>query len=308
MQRECKTRWTQADRIDANVSRPAARDVIDLVMLGALWGASFLFLRIATPEFGPVPIIFVRVGVAAVLLGVILAVRGDLAELTAHAGALCLLGAINTAVPFTLFAFATMELSAGLASVLNATVPLFSALVGVTWIGERLGARRLIGVLTGLAGVVVLAWPRISASQGHLGVIAALLATFQYAVAAHYTRRRFGAMAPLAVATGSQIAAALLLLPIAAAVWPDAGPTPRAWLCALALGVGCTAVAYALYFRLIARTGPVTATAVTYLIPLFGVTWGAMLLDERLPATALAAAFLILAGVALTTAGSRRRV
>jgi drug/metabolite transporter (DMT)-like permease len=289
------------------MSRPAAGDVIDLVLLGALWGASFLFLRIATPEFGPVPIIFVRVSVAAVLLGVMLAARGGLRELTAHAGALCLLGAINTAVPFTLFAFATMELSAGLASVLNATVPLFSALVAVMWLGDRLGAPRLIGVLTGFAGVVVLAWPRISASRGHLGVLAALSATMQYAVAAHYTRRRFGAMAPLAVATGSQIAAAVLLAPITVAVWPDVRPSPRAWLCALALGVACTAVAYALYFRLLARTGPVTATAVTYVIPIFGVTWGALFLGEQLPATALAAAVLIFAGVALATAGPARR-
>lgn len=283
------------------MSRPAARDAIDLVLLGALWGASFLFLRIATPEFGPVPIIFVRVGVAALLLGATLAGRGGLRDLTAHTGALCLLGAINTAIPFTLFAFATMQLSAGLASVLNATVPLFGALVAAIWLGERLGAPRLAGVLTGFAGVLVLAWPRISGSGSHAGVLAALVATTQYAVAAHYTRRRFGAMAPLAVATGSQIAAALLLLPIALAVWPAARPSSRAWLSAVALGVACTAVAYALYFRLIARAGPVTATAVTYLIPLFGVTWGVLFLGERLPATALAAAALIFAGVALTT-------
>jgi uncharacterized membrane protein len=145
---------------------------MDLVLLGALWGASFLFLRIATPEFGPVPIIFVRVGVAAVLLGVMLAARGGLGALSAHTGALCLLGAINTAVPFTLFAFATMELSAGLASALNATVPLFSAVVAVIWIGERLGTPRLIGVLTGFAGVLVLAWPRISASHGFGALLA----------------------------------------------------------------------------------------------------------------------------------------
>ena len=124
---------------------------MDLVLLGALWGASFLFLRIATPEFGPVPIIFVRVGVAAVLLGVMLAARGGLGALSAHTGALCLLGAINTAVPFTLFAFATMELSAGLASVLNATVPLFSAVVAVIWI-----AHPVLGMTAAASAVVML--------------------------------------------------------------------------------------------------------------------------------------------------------
>ena len=282
------------------------RDVADLVVLGALWGASFLFLRIAAPEFGAVPIIFVRVATAAGLLGVMLAVRRGFGALRGRTGPFILLGAINTAVPFSLFAFATMHLSAGLASVLNATVPLFSALVSVGVIGERLSIGRVAGLLIGFSGVLTLAWPRLVAGGGQLAVLAALSATVMYALAAHYTRRRFNDLPPLAVATGSQIAAGLLLLPYAVFAWPEPQPTYRAWACAAALGVACTAVAYALYFRLIARTGAITATAVTYLIPIFGVTWGALFLGERLPSSAFAGGVIILMGVALTTTARTR--
>jgi drug/metabolite transporter (DMT)-like permease len=279
----------------------AARDVVDLVLLGALWGAAFLFTRIAVPEFGPVPLILVRVTVAAAVLSVLLAWRGGMRTLPANAGRLVVLGAMNTAVPFSLFAFATVTLPAGLSSVLNATVPLFGAVAGVAWFGEALAARRVAGLLTGFAGVLVLAWPRLSVGGDRVAVLAALSATVLYALSAHYTRRHLTGVATPAVATGSLIAAAALTLPFGVASWPAANPSTLAWGCAIALGIGCTALAYLLYFRLIARTGAVTALAVTYLIPVFGVTWGALLLDERLPASAFAGALLVLAGVALTT-------
>ena len=139
------------------------RDAVDLVLLGALWGAAFLFTRIAVPEFGPVALILVRAMVAAFVLSALLAARGGLREARANARALAILGALNTAVPFTLFAFATVTLPAGLSSVLNATVPLFGAVIGVGWFGERMSAVRVAGLLTGFAGVIVLAWGRLAA-------------------------------------------------------------------------------------------------------------------------------------------------
>ena len=279
----------------------APRDAVDLVLLGALWGAAFLFTRIAVPEFGPVALILVRAMVAALVLSALLAARGGLREARANARALAILGALNTAVPFTLFAFATVTLPAGLSSVLNATVPLFGAVIGVGWLGERMSAVRIAGLLTGFAGVIVLAWGRLAAAGDRLAVLAALAATVLYALAAHYTRRRLGGVTPIAVATGSLIAATVLMLPFGAAFWPVANPSALAWACAVALGIGCTALAYLLYFRLIARLGAVAALAVTYLIPVFGVTWGAIFLGERLPASAFTGALLVLAGVALTT-------
>ena len=194
-----------------------------------------------------------------------------------------------------------MTLPAGLSSVLNATVPLFGAVIAVGWLGERMSTVRVAGLLTGFAGVIVLAWGRLAAPGDRLAVLAALAATMLYAVAAHYTRRRLGGVTPIAVATGSLIAATVLTLPFGAAFWPVANPSALAWGCAVALGVGCTALAYLLYFRLIARLGAVAALAVTYLIPVFGVSWGALFLNERLPASAFTGALLVLAGVALTT-------
>lgn len=278
-----------------------ARDAADLLLLGAVWGGSYLFMRIAAPEFGPVPLIAVRVWIAAVMLGGVLAWRGQLRPLVRVAGPLWLLGALNTAIPFSMFAFATLSLPAGVAAVLNATVPLFGALTALAWLGERIPGRRLAGIATGFAGVLVLAWPQLAPGATRLAVMAALAASVQYAVSAHYTRQRLGEVAPLGIAGGSQVTAAVLLAVPAYVWWPAASPSPRAWLCAVALGVACTGLAYALYFRLLARAGPSTAMAVTYLIPVFGVTWGALVLGERVGAGTLAGGGLILAGVAMTT-------
>ena len=282
----------------------APRDAVDLVLLGALWGAAFLFTRIAVPEFGPVPLILVRVSIAAAILTAMLAGRGGMGTLSGRERPLAVLGAMNTAVPFSLFAFATVTLPAGMSSVLNATVPLFGAVTGVLWLGERLAAPRVAGLLTGFAGVIVLAWSRLAGGGDRLAMLAALAATMLYALSAHYTRRRLDGVTPLTVATGSQIAATVFTLPLGIALWPAANPSALAWACAVTLGIGCTALAYLLYFRLLARIGAVAALAVTYLIPVFGVTWGAIFLDERLPASAFTGALLVLAGVALTTRGT----
>jgi drug/metabolite transporter (DMT)-like permease len=284
-----------------------ASDAIDLVVLGAVWGASFLFMRMAAPEFGPVGLIFLRVAIAAVLLGGVLARRGGLRALRDTAGALTVIGALNTAVPFTLFAYASLSLPAGLNAVLNATVPLFGALVALLWLGQRLPGLRLVGLAVGFGGVLALAWPTLSSGDNAGAIAAALAATVLYAVSAHYARQRVAHLPALAVAGGSQIAAALLLAPLAVARWPVVPPTRTAWAAAAGLGVVCTAFAYGLYFRLLARSGAMTAMAVTYLIPVFGVAWGALFLGERLPSSALAGGLLVLAGVALATWAPRAR-
>lgn len=279
----------------------ASRDAVDLLILGALWGASFLFMRIAAPEFGPIPLIFVRVAIAAMLLALVLWHRGLLTVLVRQQRPLIVLGVINTAVPFTLFAYAALTLPAGLNSVLNATVPLFGAVTAAVWLGERLGPARLAGLALGFGGVLVLAWPTLAIGGQSLAVLAALTATVLYGISAHYARRSLAGVASMAVAGGSQLAAAAVLAPLALARWPATPPSLQAWACALALGVLCTALAYVLYFRLIVRTGAVTAMAVTYLIPVFGIGWGAVFLAERLPVSAFAGALLVLLGVALAT-------
>lgn len=285
----------------------AAQTLIDLIVLGALWGASFLFMRVAAPAFGPVPLIFVRVTIAALLLLPPMLRHHGFAQVRAVAAPIALVGAINTAIPFTLLAFAALTLPAGLSSVLNASVPLFGGVIGFLWLGQQPSRQRALGLAVGFGGVLVLAWPRLTSASDWRAVVAALIATVLYALAAHVTQRSLKGVRPLVVAGGSMAAASIMLLPLAVVAWPAAPPAASAWGYAALLGVGCTALAYLLYFRLLARSGPSTAMAVTYLIPVFGVTWGALLLDERLPASALLGALLVLAGVALATWTPARR-
>ncbi|MGB2817613.1 MAG: DMT family transporter [Burkholderiaceae bacterium] len=285
------------------------RDVTDLVLLAALWGASFLFTRIAAPAFGPLALAEVRVAIASAMLVPLLAWRADLTELRRHAPRFLLLGAVNTAIPFALFAYAALSITAGLASILNATAPLFTALVARLWLRERLTPLQWLGMAIGMAGV---AW--LSASKARftldgsaLAIGAGVLASVSYGVSASVVKRYFTGVRPLAVAAGSQSGAALLLLPFALAAWPAGTLRFVDWASAIALGVLCTGLAYILYFRLIARVGPATAMTVTFLIPAFAMLWGGLILGEAVSVTMLAGCAVILAGTALATGVVRTR-
>jgi drug/metabolite transporter (DMT)-like permease len=277
------------------------RDLVDLVMLAALWGASFLFTRMAAPAFGAFALAEVRVAVAALVLLPLLALRGDLTELRRQPARFTLLGAVNTAIPFTLFAWAALSITAGLASILNATAPLFGALIAWVWLRDRLTPLQWLGMAIGFGGVLWLAMSKASFSAGGTGwaILAGLGATLSYGLSANVAKRFFNGVRPLAVAAGSQTAAALLLFPFAVLAWPATSPAPRDWAAAIALGVLCTGIAYILYFRLIARVGPATAMTVTFLIPAFAMLWGGLFLGEQVTATMIAGCAVILAGTSL---------
>ena len=281
----------------------AKRDVVDLVVLAAAWGASFLFMRVAAPELGPVALIALRVGIAALVLVPVLAARGGLGQLRGRWLPVAVTGAINSALPFCLLAYATLSLTAGATSILNATSPLWGGLVAHLWLRDRLTSGRALGLAVGFGGVLFLFWGRASLRPGGAGlaVAAALAATLSYGVAASYAKRRLAGVNPLAVAAGSQLAAAILLLPGAAALWPSHAVSLRAWGAVAALGVVCTAFAYVLYFRLIANTGPARAIAVTFLIPPFAMLWGAAFLGEALTPRLAVGALVVLVGTALAT-------
>lgn len=278
------------------------RDGIELVLLGALWGASFLFMRVAVPEFGPLALILVRVALAGVFLVAVLAARDGLAQLRKHAGPLVLLGTINSALPFSLLAYATLSITAGFASILNATVPMWGALVAYGWLRERLSRRRVVGLAIGFAGVLVLVWGQVSFKPGGAGiaVVAGLVAAFSYGVAANYTKHRFADVEPLVTAAGSQLGATAVLLPLSIVAWPASAISWHSWASVIVLAIACTGVAYILYFRLIAHIGPTRAVVVTFLIPLFAVVWGALLLDEKVTLQMLVGGGIILAGTALS--------
>jgi drug/metabolite transporter (DMT)-like permease len=283
------------------------RHVGELLLLAALWGASFLFMRLGAAEFGPVALSALRVGMAALALLPLLLWHGQARWLRLHWRAIAVVGIVNSALPFVLFSIAALALSAGLSSIFNATAPLWGALIAWVWLGDRLTRSRVAGLAIGFAGVLGLAWDKASVKPGEHGVsalvaiAACLAATLCYGFAANYAKRRLDGVPPLAVATGSQLAAALALAGPALALWPAVAPSAGAWFAVAALALLCTALAYLLYFRLIAQLGVVRAIAVTFLIPLFGVLWGALFLGEAVTVAMGLGGVVILLGTALAT-------
>lgn len=285
------------------------RDIVDLLLLAALWGASFLFTRVAAPAFGPFAIAELRIAIAAGVLLSLLAWRGGLGELAPNAGRLVFLGSVNSAIPFALFAYAALSITAGLAAIINATASLFGALVAWLWLRERLTVLQWLGVAIGFAGVLWLTGAKTDFRLGGTGLamLAGLAATLSYGIAANATKRFLSGVRPLAIAAGSQSSAAVLLLPFAIVAWPDSPPTARDWLSVVVLGVFCTGLAYILYFRLIARVGPAKTMTVAYLIPAFAMLWGALFLAEAVTLPMLAGCAVILVGTSLATGLVRTR-
>ena len=277
------------------------RDIVDLLLLGALWGAAFLFIRIAVPHFGPIALVEVRVVIAASLLLLLVLAKRYGSHFTGRWRALTIIGAINTAVPFALYAYATRSIPAGFAAVLNSTVPLLGALLGRAFFKEKLGLERGVGLAIGFFGVVILVAPKLTIGGSSLAILAALGGSSLYALSAHLTRRLLPGIPSMVIASGSLIASALLLAVPAVVLRPAVNPPMAAWGAVLALAVGGTAYGYVLYFRLLDRVGATGAMATTYLIPLFGMVWGWMFLGERATATMLMGCAFILGGVAVTT-------
>jgi drug/metabolite transporter (DMT)-like permease len=279
------------------------RDTLNLLTLAALWGLSFLLIRLAAPEFGAIPLIAVRVSLAALVLLPAILVRRRFIELRRHWRAIVLVGILHYAIPFSLFAWAMLTLTGGYSAVINASSPLFAGAIAAVWLGERLSAARISGLAAGFAGVVALVPGQLDggAVNGLLPVGAALLASFCYGLAAVVTRRELADADPVNVTAGSMAVAAIALLPGTIWLWPDATPSPMAWSMAVILGLACTALAFILYFGLIARIGPVKAISVTFLVPVFAVGSGWLLLDETVTATMLFGGLVVLAGTALVT-------
>ncbi len=280
-----------------------ARDVIDLLLLAALFGGSFLFMRIGAPQFGPIPMAGLRTGIAALILVAVLLFRGRGNELYVAPASFLVMGVLNSTLPFVLFGFASLTLKAGFGAILNATAPFWGALVAFTWFRERLTPLRIVGLFIGFGGVVVLVWGRVNFNVGGSGpaIVAALSATLLYGISANYAKHRLAAIEPLANAAGTQLGAALTLAPLTVVFWPAVIPDAIAWLAVIAMAVLSTALAYLLYFRLIVRLGATRTIAVTFLVPIFGMLWGWVFLGEGVTANMVAGTVVILTGTALTT-------
>ena len=283
---------------------------IELFLLAAIWGASFLFLRIAVPEFGPLPLIALRVGIASLVLLPVLRTAAARAQFRRKLGPLLVVGVTNSALPFTLFAVGALHLGAGFEAILNATTPLWAAVLGATLFGAPIGRAQVVGLGVGLLGVVVLVGDQPGLSQGAApwAVAAVLLAPVSYGFAVHYVRRHLAGVDPALTAFGSQFTATVLLALPAAFTWPTHAVQGDIWAAVVALGVLCTGLAYVLYFRLVAQVGAAYAASVTFLIPAFGMLWGALFLQEAVTSAMLAGCAIILAGTALASGQWKRLV
>ncbi|GAB3732056.1 DMT family transporter [Luteimonas pelagia] len=277
---------------------------VELAVLAAIWGASFMFQRIAAPEFGTMALAELRLAFGALVLLPFLW-RDRAAIAPGLWPKLALIGAINSAVPFALFAWASQHAPAGIVAITNATAVLFTALVGFMFFSEAIGWRRGAALLVGFAGVVVLTGGKTAGATLGWAVAAGCAAAFMYGIGVHLLRRHLAGLPPAAVAAATLSCSALLLAPMAAWQWPERAVSMPSWLSALALGVLCTGLAYALYYRLVQRVGPARAVSVTYLVPLFAVGWAWWLLDEPLTVPMAIAGALILGSVAFSQRAAR---
>ncbi|MPM46235.1 hypothetical protein SDC9_92933 [bioreactor metagenome] len=300
----------------ATVSSPAIAPqrswVPEFLLLSAIWGSSFLFTRMGAIEFGPFPTAGLRVALGALVLFPVMLQRGEWPALRQHWKAVLFAGVINSAIPFALFAWAVMHITTGLTSILNATVPLFGALVALIWFGERIGRLRWIGLALGFVGVALLAWKApggagMKSEDAIWAIGACLCASICYAIAANFAKRYLVGVPALASATGSLIGASLCLTIPTVVYWPSQTPGPHAWGAIVAIAVLCTGIAYFLYFRLIAQAGPSRAVAVTFLAPAFAVAYGTLFLHETVTLWMLGCAVIIVCGTMLSTGLIRTR-
>ena len=276
-----------------------------LLTVAGIWGASFMFIDVAVDEMEPTVVIALRLVLAAlVLVPFLLAqegVRAGLSELRQAGRGLVLLGLINMALPFTMIAWGQTHINSSIAAIANAPVPIFVALLAIKFRpAERVRGLRLVGILLGFVGVAVLAG--LNPEGGWWAVAGTLIVTAAavfYAVSNLYAQSRFAETQPLVIVTGSSLAAALMLLPLALFQLPAEVPSAKALGSVAALGIGGTAFALILYFRMLAVHGASRSSLVTYLVPLTALLYGAFLLDDPIHLNAIAGLLLILGGIAI---------
>jgi len=271
-------------------------DATRLVLLAALWGASFLFMRIVAPVLGPLITADARILLAAAALAIFYRIVRFDSRWRQWWPEYAIVGSMNTALPFLLYAYAAVHVPAGLSAVLNATAPMWGALLAAALLGEPLRLKRSVGLVLGVVGVALVTRPEPGIDYPPLAVAAALGGALCYAVAGVYLKRRAQGAPSRGLALGTQLAAGIMIAPFAAFSAPLGAVTPGVIAALVAMALLSGALAYVLYFRLIADVGPIRSLTVTYLIPVFGVLFGALFLGESITAWTLAGGTLVILG------------
>lgn len=278
------------------------KSLLQLLLLAALWGASFLFMRIAAPVIGPAILIELRLLLAALFLLVIALLLKRNLNIRHHWKHYCVLGWFNSALPFLLLAYAAQTLSASLLSILNATAPIWGTLLIALHFNKPMTLKVVTGLLSGICGVGLLLGfdPALLEKGSWLAIIATLSAAFSYGIATCYAQGA-DSVEPFANAHGSMWAGTFLLLPLLPLFPAQLSNEPQIIGSVLLLGIFCTGIAYLLYFKLIADIGAASALTVVFMVPLFGVLWGHLFLDEQIGWHTITGALIVLSGVALVT-------
>ena len=285
-----------------------ARQRVALLVLAAVWGASFIFIDIAVPALGAIAMAGSRALLAAAVLAAYAVATRQALRTGVALPVVLLVGAVNVAAPFALISAAQLTIPPSLAAIINATAPLFSAVFAALWLADRLTGRVGAGLALGLLGVTLVVGlsPVDLDARTLLAVAASTAAAACYAAGGHLHKRHFAGTSAVAAATAQQLAAGLLLAPLLLADAPREAPDTGQVVAVVALAVGASGIGYLIYFRLIAELGATSAMTVTYLVPVFGVLWAALFRGDEITAGMLAGAAVVLAGVALVTAASSR--
>jgi drug/metabolite transporter (DMT)-like permease len=277
------------------------KEIGALFLLAALWGASFLFMRISSPVIGPVLTIELRVLLAGIALLLYAWLFKKATNIKQHWKEYLIIGALNAAIPFTFIATATLHLNASLAAILNSTTPLFTALASLFFLKEPLNAKKWFGIMFGTFGVFVLmGWSPVPFSiQTALSALLSILAALSYGCAGVYAKKAFTGVSSLSLAIGQQLGAAILLLPLAIVHIPTKPVSSTVVYSVLGLAIFCTAIAYLFYFYLLANVGPTKTLSVTFLVPVFGVIWGMIFLHEKITTGMITGLAIILSSIFL---------
>ena len=279
------------------------RDYIELLILSAIWGSSFLFLRIASPEFGPIFLIEMRVASGLIVLLPICLLLGKIQELKENWKMIFILSLSNMTIPFCLFAYSALNMGAGILSIINATVPFFTAIIAFLVYQQRMTRYGLIGLMVGFMGVAVLVFDPSESSgvTNDLAIPSALFACVLYGVALNIVSHKLQGVSGISITTGALFFSTIVLIPFAVIERPEVMPQGSVWFSVLALGVVCTGFGYILFYRLIARIGSQQAIMTTYLIPIFSILWGNLFLAESITLFMIFGGMLVLMGVGMTT-------
>ena len=270
-----------------------------ITILGAVWGSAFMFIKIATPELGPIALVNIRLAVAGLIFIPFLLQNKYLKHFKSNIKNILVLSIVNTALPFSLFAFASLESSSNMLSILNGTTAIMAVVISTIWLKVKLNVFQIMGVFVGLFGIIVLANPD-NLYISTKATIFCLGAAFCYALSANYIQK-FAHKTNTTVLIGwSLVIASILLIPLTLLNLPSQFPSPKVIFSILWLGVISTGIAFLGYVRLIEKIGAVKTATVAYFIPVFGVIWGYIFLSEPITLQILIGMMLILTGIIFT--------